>query len=108
MGSAYASQSANFTPEAAATATMAPLVGVTNSGSPAPYWNESTVTWREKPIKSEIGTSSGIVSTAWPLTLGTGYCSTTSPPIFASAQSVTGRGCSGATSAATISSTLLP
>src|ERR1035437_2885063 len=50
----------------------APLGGVSSSQRPAPNWYASTVTWRDRPSRSEIGTSTGIVSTAWPLTLGTG------------------------------------
>src|SRR5260221_12573550 len=83
IGTANESQSPNLTPDAAATATIAPLVGVTSSVRPAPYWNASTVTCRDRPIRSDTGTSTGIVSTAWPPTLGTGPWMIACTPIIA-------------------------
>ena len=43
------------------------------------------------PIRSDMGTSTGIVSTACPLTLGTGPCTATCTSSMPSAESTTGK-----------------
>jgi len=95
-------------PAAAVTAINVPLVGVMNSVRPAPYWYARTTTWRERPIRSDIGTSTGIVSTACPLTLGIGPCRAACTSSMPSAESVTGRYWSGVTSVLTTVSMIRP
>ena len=53
------------------------------------------MTWRESPRRSERGTRTGIVNTAWPLTLGTGTWIAMWAPIIPSAEMATGRSAIG-------------